>query len=149
MLSPEEIEKLRNVGLKIHSDGSMTQKGEFVTHPRLKKAILSWLDVVDGRVVVAIDETRFAYVEVEKYPLIVVSCFLVDGELVVKLNSENTKKVNLEKLLYDEEDEVFLFEVKKGLIAKFSQKAQGTLLSYCNVSETGQLLLLGCSIRKR
>lgn len=60
------IEKLRTIGLKLDRAGTFWHQGSAVTHPRLRQALLRWLDVRDdGRDIVRLDERRHAYVEIE------------------------------------------------------------------------------------
>lgn len=65
VMTPEALERLRQIGLKLDRAGVFWHDGAKVEHPRLHLALLRWLDVADGRDVVRLDEHRFAYVEVE------------------------------------------------------------------------------------
>lgn len=65
-LTPEQIDKLRAIGLRLDRAGTFWQEGAPVTHARLRQALLRWLDVrPDGRDVIKLDDQRYAYVEVE------------------------------------------------------------------------------------
>jgi hypothetical protein len=66
-LTPEQIEKMRAIGLRLDRAGTFWQEGAPVTHARLRQALLRWLDVraEDGRDIVKLDERRYAYVDVE------------------------------------------------------------------------------------
>ena len=64
--TPEQIEKMRTIGLRLDRAGTFWQEGTAVTHPRLRQALLRWLDVRDdGRDIVKLDDKRYAYAEVE------------------------------------------------------------------------------------
>ncbi|MBA3456790.1 MAG: hypothetical protein H0T42_27120 [Deltaproteobacteria bacterium] len=64
--TPEMIEKMRAIGLRLDRSGVFWHEGTTVAHPRLRQALLRWLDVRDdGRDIVKLDDTRYAYVEVE------------------------------------------------------------------------------------
>jgi hypothetical protein len=64
--TPEQIEKMRAIGLRLDKSGTFWQDGGAVTHARLRQALLRWLDVRDdGRDIVKLDDTRYAYVDVE------------------------------------------------------------------------------------
>lgn len=65
MLTPEQIEKMRAIGLRLDRAGTFWRDGAPVTHQRLRQALLRWLDVLDGRDIVRLDDKRYAYVEVE------------------------------------------------------------------------------------
>lgn len=64
--TPEMIEKMRAIGLVLDRSGTFWHQGTAVSHPRLRQALLRWLDVrEDGRDIVKLDEKRHAYVDVE------------------------------------------------------------------------------------
>lgn len=66
-LTPEQIEKFRTIGLTLDRAGTFWHQGASVTHPRLRQALLRWLDVrdEDGRDILRLDARRYAYVDVE------------------------------------------------------------------------------------
>lgn len=65
-LTPELIEKMRAIGLRLDKAGTLWHEGTAVSHPRLRQALLRWLDVLDdGRNIVRLDEKRYAYVDIE------------------------------------------------------------------------------------
>jgi hypothetical protein len=65
-LTPELLEKMRAIGLRLDKAGTLWHQGTQVTHPRLRQALLRWLDVLpDGRDIVRLDAKRYAYVDVE------------------------------------------------------------------------------------
>lgn len=65
-LTPELLEQMRQIGLTLDRAGTFWHQGSPVTHPRLRQALLRWLDVrEDGRDIVRLDERRYAYVDVE------------------------------------------------------------------------------------
>lgn len=64
-LTDEVIERMRAIGLRLDRAGTFWHQGTEVTHPRLRQALLRWLDVTDdGRDVVRLDAQRYAYVEI-------------------------------------------------------------------------------------
>ncbi|MBA2538787.1 MAG: hypothetical protein H0V17_04060 [Deltaproteobacteria bacterium] len=65
MLTPELLEKMRQIGLRLDRAGVFWHDNAAVTHPRLRQALLRWLDVRDGKDIVKLDDKRFAYVEIE------------------------------------------------------------------------------------
>ena len=65
-LTEAMIEKMRMIGLRLDRSGTFWHEGSAVTHPRLRQALLRWLDVRDdGRDIVRLDEKRYAYVDIE------------------------------------------------------------------------------------
>jgi hypothetical protein len=66
MLTPEQIESMRAIGLRLDRTGTFWHQGTPVTHARLRQALLRWLDVRDdGRDIVRLDDRRYAYVDVD------------------------------------------------------------------------------------
>lgn len=73
-LTPELLEKMRAIGLRLDRSGTFWHQGAPVTHSRLRQALLRWLDVSDdGRDIVRLDDKRYAYVEIEDAHLRAVS----------------------------------------------------------------------------
>jgi hypothetical protein len=64
-LTPELLERMRQIGLRLDRAGTFWQGGAPVTHARLRQALLRWLDVREGRDVVRLDDKRYAYVDIE------------------------------------------------------------------------------------
>jgi len=65
-LTHEQIEQMRAIGLRLDRAGTFWHQGTAVTHPRLRQALLRWLDVRDdGRDIVRLDDKRYAYVDIE------------------------------------------------------------------------------------
>jgi uncharacterized protein len=65
-LTPELLEKMRAIGLRLDRGGTFWQGGTPVTHQRLRQALLRWLDVRDdGRDIIRLDDKRYAYVDVD------------------------------------------------------------------------------------
>ena len=65
-LTPELLERMRAIGLKLDRAGTFWHENTPVTHERLRVALLRWLDVLDdGRDIVRLDDKRYAYVDIE------------------------------------------------------------------------------------
>ena len=64
--TPEQLERMRAIGLSLDRAGTFWHEGTSVSHPRLRQALLRWLDVRDdGRDIVRLDDKRYAYVDIE------------------------------------------------------------------------------------
>jgi len=64
--TPEQLERMRQIGLTLDRSGTFWHEGVAVSHPRLRQALLRWLDVRDdGKDIVRLDDKRYAYVTVE------------------------------------------------------------------------------------
>jgi hypothetical protein len=67
----ELLERLRRSGIRVDREGRFVHEGAEVTHEGLRRALFRWLDTEpDGRVVLRLDERRFAYVDVDDTPLV-------------------------------------------------------------------------------
>jgi hypothetical protein len=65
-MTPELLEKMRAIGLRLDKAGTFWQGGTPVTHQRLRQALLRWLDVRDdGRDIIRLDDKRYAYVDID------------------------------------------------------------------------------------
>lgn len=63
--TPEQLEEMRQLGLELDRAGTFWHQGAAVSHPRLRQALLRWLDVLpDGRDIVRLDDKRYGYVTV-------------------------------------------------------------------------------------
>lgn len=96
-LTPEQIEKMRAIGLRLDRSGTFWQEGAPVTHVRLRQALLRWLDVrADGKDIIKLDDKRYAYVDVEDAHLRALSARW-DGDRVNILWDDDQE----EELAYD------------------------------------------------
>jgi hypothetical protein len=67
----EVLERLRRSGIRIDREGRFVHEGVEVRHEGLRRALFRWLDAQpDGRVVLRLDERRFAWVDVDDTPLV-------------------------------------------------------------------------------
>jgi hypothetical protein len=65
-LTPELLERMRAIGLRLDRAGTFWHDGSAVSHPRLRQALLRWLDRRDdGRDIVKLDAKRYAYVDID------------------------------------------------------------------------------------
>jgi hypothetical protein len=66
VFTEEQIERMRAIGLRLDRSGTFWHDSAEVTHPRLRQALLRWLDVRDdGKDIIRLDDKRYAYVEIE------------------------------------------------------------------------------------
>jgi hypothetical protein len=72
LLSDEQIEKLRQSGIRLDAEGRFWHEGGEVTHAGLRAAFFRWLDRnPDGRWVLRLDEKRFVYLDVDDAPFLI------------------------------------------------------------------------------
>jgi len=91
-LDPAIIERLRQSGIRIDREGEFQHEGAPVLHEGLRQALFRWLDrLPDGRVVLRLDERRFAYVDVDDTPLVARGARL-DGDRVLLTLSDGAEE---------------------------------------------------------
>ena len=91
------LERFRQVGVRLDREGKFWHRGEPVTHPGLARALLRWLDVLeDGRPILRLDATRYAYVDVDDALLLVTSIRWEGDRAIARLNDGSE-----EELAYD------------------------------------------------
>ena len=95
-MDAEALERIRRSGIRIDREGRFIHEGAEVTHEGLRRALFRWLDTEpDGRVVLRLDERRFAYVDVDDTPLVARAARLVgegDAERVLLALSDGTEE---------------------------------------------------------
>jgi hypothetical protein len=126
MFTPEQLEKMRAIGLRLDRAGTFWHEGTTVSHPRLRQALLRWLDVrEDGRDIVrfaspgpagarstasgsaeSIDDKRYAYVDVEDAHLRALSARW-DGDRVLVLWDDDQEEELDYASLSQSEDHAF------------------------------------------
>ena len=125
----EQIEQFRSIGLRLDRDGRVWHQGAEVTHPRLRQAILRWLDVRDdGRDIVRLDDVRYAYVDVAEDHLRVTAAYWDGDRLQLSLDDGNREELDYASLTVGDDDGLRC-RVRGGkLRARFSTAAQQVAL---------------------
>jgi hypothetical protein len=125
---PELLEKMRSIGLRIDRAGKMWHQEQELTHPRLKRAILRWLDVRDdGRDIVRMDDVRYAYVDVEDAHLQALSARRDGDRVLLALDDGSEEELEYPTLTLGEGDALYA-RVRGGrLRGRLSTAAQQVL----------------------
>lgn len=134
--TPEQIEAFRSIGLALDRDGKLWHQGSEVTHPRLRQAVLRWLDVRDdGRDIVRLDDVRYAYIDVAEDHLRVLGAHWDGDRLMLALDDGSTEELDYASLRVGA-DEGLRCRVRGGkLRARFTTAAQQVALE--RVDEDG------------
>ena len=113
-LTPEMIEKMRAIGLRLDRTGTFWHEGAAVTHPRLRQALLRWLDVraEDGRDIIRLDDKRYAYVEVEDAHLRAKSAHWEGERCIITWDDDEERELDYASLR-QAEDHAFYAQVGK------------------------------------
>ena len=102
-------ERFRQIGLRLDRNGRLWHQGEEVTHPRLRQALLRWLDLrdEDRRPVVRLDETRYAYIDVDDAHLLVTSARWDGDRIFVVLNDGSEEELAYASLRVGDGDALY------------------------------------------
>lgn len=112
--TPEQLEKMRAIGLRLDRTGSFWHEGTTVAHPRLRQALLRWMDVRDdGRDIVRLDDKRYAYVDVEDAHLRALSARW-DGERCLVLWDDDQEEELDYASLRQSDDHAFYANARAG-----------------------------------
>ncbi len=138
-LTPEQIERLRQSGLRLDGNGVFWHEGAPVTHRGLVAAFYRWLDRnPDGRYVLRLDDRRFVYLDVDDLPLAVRSLRWQGERAIGVLSDGSEQEIDLSTLrLVGERAEV---RVRKDLPARLANPAWTTLGEHLSERD-GELVL--------
>jgi len=91
------LERFRRTGIRVDRSGRFWHEGEQISHAGLRNALLRWLDrLADGRHILRLDARRYAYIEVDDSPLLVLSARWAGDRVFVTVNDGSE-----EELAYD------------------------------------------------
>jgi hypothetical protein len=100
------IERLRQSGIRLDREGRFWHEGTQVTHERFQQTLLRWLDVLpDGRPILRLDATRYAYVEVDDALLLVLSARWQGDRALLTLNDDTEEELAYDTLCVDSRDD--------------------------------------------
>lgn len=98
-LPAELLESLRATGIRLDREGRFWHEGAEITHQRFRKTLLRWLDLLpDGRVILRLDQNRYAYVEVDDALLLVTSLRWQDDRAYLKLNDDSEEELSYDNI---------------------------------------------------
>jgi hypothetical protein len=125
-LTDEEIERLRQSGIRLDGDGRFWHEGQEVTHHGLRAAFWRWLDRnPDGRWVLRLDANRFVYLDVDDAPYVVRSARWEDGRAIGRLSDDSEVPLDLTTLRT--RDDRRYVTVRRGFDARLSTAAWNVL----------------------
>jgi hypothetical protein len=123
-LTEEQIEKLRQTGIRLDAQGRFWHEGEEVSHPGFQRALRKWLDILpDGRPILRLDERRYAYVEVEDAFLLVTSARWDGDRVLIQLNDESSEELAYDTLEQGDGDVLYCKARAGKLRARFTTAA--------------------------
>ena len=140
-LSPEQIERLRETGIRIDREGRLWHDGDPIEHQGLRRALLRWLDILpDGRPILRLDDSRYAYVEIDDAFLLVTSARWESGRVYIHLNDDTEEELDYDTLSIGHDDAMYC-RVRGGkLRARVTTKAYYTLAENIHATDDGYVL---------
>src|SRR5689334_19975835 len=109
VFTPEQLERMRAIGLSLDRAGTFWHEGTSVSHPRLRQALLRWLDVRDdGRDIIRLDDKRYAYVDVEDAHLRALSLRWEGDRAMVLWDDELERELEYATLSQAEDNAIYV-----------------------------------------
>ena len=133
------IEQFRQVGIRLDRAGSFWHRGDKIEHPRIQKALLKWLDVrpADQRPILRLDETRYAYLDVDDAMLLVESIRWDDDKPIASLNDGREQPLAVEHLYVGPDSALYTLVRDCKLSARLTQPAYYALAERIEESADG------------
>lgn len=142
-LTPELLEKMRAIGLRLDKAGTFWHQDAAVTHPRLRTALLRWLDVrEDGRDIVRLDERRYAYVDIEDAHLRARSARWEGDRCIVTWDDDRDEELDYASLR-QAEDHAFYVRTRGRLRGRIAGPAYHTVAERVVETDGGFALAAG------
>lgn len=129
--------------IRIDVDGRFWAEGQPVVHPRLERALASWLgkDPKTGRWILR-NSVNWCYVTVDDTPLVVRSFTIADdGGLVVTLSDGSSEPLDLTTLRLSADDIPYCLVKERRFPARFGRTAAYALLERVRTEPDGTVLL--------
>lgn len=136
------IEKFREVGIRLDRDGIFWHQGAPITHSRLSQALRRWLDVrhEDGRPILRLDTTRYAYVDVDDALLLIESIHWDDGVPIATINDGTVERLAAETLEVGSDSALYARVRDRKLLARLLPRAYYSLATH--IEEDGEGFVL-------
>jgi hypothetical protein len=136
----EWLERLRRSGIRIDREGRFLHEGAEVSHDGLRRALFRWLDTEpDGRVVLRLDDKRFAYVDmdVDATPLVARAARL-EGDRVWLALSDGAEELLDPATLTIDDAGVLRARVRGGRLEARLATAAAAVLGDCVTEDGGR-----------
>ena len=148
------LELTRTSGIRIDKQGLLWHDGEPVAHEGFRRALFKWLDRLpapDGRYIIRLDETRYAFLTVDDTPLVIKTLRYEEGtptgDFIVSLSDGTEQHLDFSTLTIDKEGTLRAWVRDGKLQARLSTASAAALAPYLQETPQGwQLLAPGRSV---
>jgi hypothetical protein len=136
------IERLRRSDIRIDREGQLWHEGQTIDHQGLRHALFRWLDrLPEGRYVFRLDETRYAYLDVEDTPLVAQALRWSGDDACLALSDGSEEPLDPATLTIDTAG-ILRCQVRGGrLEARLSNSAASTLSEHLEPGDPPRLRL--------
>lgn len=139
------LELTRTSGIRIDRQGLLWHDGEPVAHEGFRRALYKWLDRLpapDGRYIIRLDETRYAFLTVDDTPLVAKtlrheSQGTPTGEFIVSLSDGTEQRLDVSTLTVDKEGTLRAWVRDGRLEARLNTAAAAALAPYLQETPQG------------
>lgn len=128
----------RESRIRIDADGRVWHEGERVEHPRLERALLSWVDFDDeARRYVLRNSLDWCRIAVDLAPLVARAVTFTDDRVEVTLSDDAREALDLDTVRVSPDGEVWAYVRGGSLLCRFDRAAAFALLDRAVESPDG------------
>ena len=128
----------RESRIRIDADGRVWHEGERVAHPRLERALASWVDFDDdARRYVLRNALDWCFVTVDLAPLVVRHAWVRGGGVEVECSDDSREALRVDTVHVRPDGEVFAYVRGGALLARFDRSAAFALLDHVELTPDG------------
>ncbi len=128
----------RESRIRIDADGRIWHEGERIAHPRLERALASWVDFDDAaRRYVLRNAIDWCFVAVDLAPLVVRHAWVRGDGVEVECSDEAREALRLDTVHVRPDGEVFAYVRGGTLLARFDRAAAFALLEHAELTADG------------
>lgn len=141
MISAEMIERFRRTGIRLDRHGRFWHEGAEITHAGFRRALLQWLDrLEDGRYILRLDATRYAYLEVDDAPMLVTSARWQDDRVRIVINDGSEEELDYATLTIAADNALYCLVHGGRLEARLTPSAAHTVAEAVEEHDDGFVL---------
>ncbi len=140
--APPPFRFTRESRIRIDGDGHVWHEGQRVAHPRLERALASWVDFDDAaRRYVLRNANDWCWVTVDRAPLVVRHAWVRGDRVEVELSDDARETLRVETVRVAPDGEVFAYVRGGTLLARFDRSAAFSLLEHAEGAPDGSASL--------
>lgn len=128
----------RESRIRIDADGHVWHEGDRVAHPRLERALASWVDFDDdARRYVLRNAIDWCFITVDLAPLVVRHAWVRGDHVEVERSDDGRETLRVDTVHLRPDGEVFAYVREGSLLARFDRSAAFALLEHAEYGPDG------------